>query len=94
MTPDSRLFLLSDTVRQDPDIQEWMRAHEGELGSMAQHWFDVIRGSGEDVRTGLTEFATRHGVDEVMISPVAGAFDGEPMDAALARRQTLELLAA
>ena len=44
--------------------------------------------------TRAVEFAARYGVDEVMISPVAGAFDGEPMDAALARVQTLELLAA
>lgn len=64
---------------------------EGIMAAARRRW---LVGSGEDVRTGLTEFATRHGVDEVMISPVAGAFDGEPMDAALARRQTLELLAA
>ena len=51
-------------------------------------------GTGPDVRTAVAEFAARYGVDEVMISPVAGAFDGEPMDAALARVQTLELLAA
>ena len=30
-------------------------------------------------------FAARHGVDEVMISPIAGAYDGEPMDAAPGR---------
>ena len=46
------------------------------------------------MRAQVAEFAARYGVDEVMISPVAGAFDGEPMDAALARVQTLELLAA
>ena len=40
------------------------------------------------------EFAAKYGVDEVMISPVAGAFDGEPMDASTGRLQTLELLAA
>src|SRR6478735_7078221 len=51
-------------------------------------------GTGADVRAQVTEFAARYGVEEVMISPVAGAFDGEPMDAALARVQTLELLAA
>jgi len=51
-------------------------------------------GTGADVRTQVAGFAARYGVDEVMISPVAGAFDGEPMDAATARVQTLELLAA
>ena len=38
-------------------------------------------------------FAQAHGVDEVMISPVAGAYDAEPMDTADGRAQTLELLA-
>lgn len=64
---------------------------EGIMAAARRRW---LVGTGEDVRTGLAEFATKHGVDEVMISPVAGAFEGEPMDAALARRQTLELLAA
>ena len=45
-------------------------------------------------RPQVAAFAAQHGVDEVMISPVAGAFDGEPMDAATGRVQTLELLAA
>ena len=26
-----------------------MREHAGELGTIAQHWFDVMRGCGEDV---------------------------------------------
>ena len=42
----------------------------------------------------VADFASTYGVDEVMISPVAGSFDGEPMDAAPGRLQTLELLAA
>jgi len=51
-------------------------------------------GTGADVRSQVAEFAAKYEVDEVMISPVAGAFDGEPMDAATGRRETLELLAA
>lgn len=27
-----------------------MREHTGELGAIARHWFDVIRGRGDDVR--------------------------------------------
>ncbi|MGB4135545.1 MAG: LLM class flavin-dependent oxidoreductase [Microbacterium sp.] len=45
------------------------------------------------VRASLAEFAARHGVDEVMISPVAGSFASEPTDAAPGRTRTLELLA-
>jgi luciferase family oxidoreductase group 1 len=41
----------------------------------------------------LRRFAERHGVDEVMVSPIAGAYESEPSDAAPGREQTLELLA-
>jgi len=58
---------------------------------MMTRWFV---GTGPDVRARLAEFAARHGVDEVMVSPVAGATDAEPMDAAPSRIRTLELLAA
>ena len=39
-------------------------------------------------------FADRYGVDEVMLSPVAGAYDAEPNDVPTGRAQTLELIAA
>ncbi|WP_314504609.1 LLM class flavin-dependent oxidoreductase [uncultured Microbacterium sp.] len=64
---------------------------ESIMASARSRW---LVGTGPEVQAQVTEFASRYGVDEVMISPVAGAFDGEPMDAALARVQTLELLAA
>lgn len=51
-------------------------------------------GTGASVTGELRDFAARHGVDEIMISPVAGSYDDEPMDAASGRIQTLELLAA
>ncbi|GAB3603647.1 LLM class flavin-dependent oxidoreductase [Microbacterium aureliae] len=51
-------------------------------------------GTGDEVTAELTAFAARHGVDEVMISPIAGAYENEPTDAAPGRTQTLELLAA
>jgi len=51
-------------------------------------------GTGDSVRAELAAFAAQHGVDEVMIAPIAASYQGEPMDAALGRVQTLELLAA
>lgn len=51
-------------------------------------------GTGASVASELAAFAAQHGVDEVMISPIAGAYDGESTDAAIGRSQTLELLAA
>ena len=42
----------------------------------------------------MAAFAARHGVDEVMISPVAAAYEGEPLDGSAGRARTLELLVA
>jgi hypothetical protein len=37
-------------VGRDPAIDAWMREHPGELGAIAQRWFKVMRGCGNDVR--------------------------------------------
>jgi hypothetical protein len=37
-------------VQHDPAIEVWMREHSGELGAIAQRWFEVMRGCGDDVR--------------------------------------------
>jgi hypothetical protein len=34
----------------DPAIDAWMRTHEGELGGIAQKWFEVMRNCGDEVR--------------------------------------------
>jgi luciferase family oxidoreductase group 1 len=52
-------------------------------------WF---LGTPTDAAAALRAFTAQHGVDEVMISPVAGSFADEPMDSAAGRAQTLELL--
>lgn len=44
------------------------------------------------VRSDLAAFAGQHGVDEIMISPVAGAYDAEPLDETVGRVRTIELL--
>jgi hypothetical protein len=46
----SRLFLLSGGVRRDPAIDRWMNEQPEELAAIAQAWFDVMRGCGDDVR--------------------------------------------
>ena len=38
------------SVKRDPAIQVWMHEHAGELGAIAQRWFEVMRGCGNDVR--------------------------------------------
>ncbi|MEW2006029.1 LLM class flavin-dependent oxidoreductase [Microbacterium sp. NPDC079208] len=50
-------------------------------------------GTGESVAAEVRSFATTYGVDEVMLSPVAGAYDAEPKDSAAGRAKTLELVA-
>lgn len=61
------------------------------VDGVRSRWFV---GTGPDVASGLRDFAARHGVDEVMISPAAGSYASEPLDASPGRAQTLELLAA
>ena len=46
----SQLFEFPSAVRRDPRIDAWMREHAGELGAIAQRWFDVMRACGDDVR--------------------------------------------
>jgi hypothetical protein len=46
----SRLFRFTSTLRRDPAIEVWMREHAGELGAIAQRWFEVMRECGDDVR--------------------------------------------
>ena len=46
----SQLFRLSGSVKRDPAIETWMKAHRGELGAIAHHWFEIMRKRGDDVR--------------------------------------------
>ena len=46
----TQLFRLTHTVRRDPAIDAWMHEHRGELGAIAQRWFEFMRERGEDVR--------------------------------------------
>nr|WP_274637024.1 LLM class flavin-dependent oxidoreductase [Microbacterium bovistercoris] len=74
-------------------------AQAGALDGMAQTIVDAMRakwlvGTGDEVGAALRAFADRWGVDEVMVSPIAGSYAGEPLDVAPGRVQTLELLTA
>jgi len=46
----SRLFRLPTAVKRDPAVAAWMHEHAGELGLIAQRWFEVMRACGSDVR--------------------------------------------
>jgi len=46
----SRLLRFPGAVKRDPAIDAWMRQHPGDLGAIAQRWFEVMRGCGDGVR--------------------------------------------
>ncbi len=46
----NQLFRFSSSVKRDPAIDDWVKEHPGELGTIAQRWFEVMRECGDDVR--------------------------------------------
>ncbi|WP_299694907.1 DUF1801 domain-containing protein [Hydrocarboniphaga sp.] len=46
----SQLFRFPSAVKRDPAIEAWMHEHAGELGAIAQRWFEVMRACGGEVR--------------------------------------------
>lgn len=44
-----RVLRFDGALEHDKAVDAWLLAHEDELGKMARHWFDVIRGCGDDV---------------------------------------------
>jgi len=85
-----RPLVALETVEQAAEAEAADGLAAPVLDGLRRRWFV---GTGDDVRGRLTEFAARHGVDEVMVSPVAGSYEAEPFETAPGRRQTLELIA-
>ena len=48
-----QIFRIYGVVNRDPTIDVWLNGQAGELGSMAQHWFNVMRSCGHDVREAM-----------------------------------------
>jgi hypothetical protein len=46
----TELLRFNGTVEHDPAIDAWMQEHRGELGSIAQKWFEAMRQCGDEVR--------------------------------------------
>jgi len=44
------LLWFNGAVERDPAIAAWMKAHRGELGAIAQEWFERMRNCGDEVR--------------------------------------------
>ena len=65
-------------------------AHEPLVEAMRRRW---VIGEPKAAADEVRELAAVHGVDEVMVHPVAGAFAGTPAGSAPAREASLRLLA-
>ena len=46
----TELLRFDGAVERDPAIDAWMKKHDGELGTIARHWFEVMRRCGDEVR--------------------------------------------
>ncbi|AYF98859.1 LLM class flavin-dependent oxidoreductase [Protaetiibacter intestinalis] len=73
-------------------------AEREELDTAARHVIELMRerwvvGAPDAAAARIRELAERFGVDEVMVSPGAGSREDEPVDRAVGRERTLELLA-
>ena len=44
------LLRFNGAVERDPAIDAWMKEHAGELGAIAQRWFEAMRKCGDEVR--------------------------------------------
>lgn len=64
-------------------------AHQGLADEMTSRW---VVGTAADAAARLRELATTFGVDEVMINPIAGAHEYDPLDRTPGRERTVELV--
>ena len=60
----TQLMRFPNSVKRDPGIDAWMYKHSGELGAIAQRWFEVMRACGADVRELLHDGHPTACVDE------------------------------
>ncbi|SDS14021.1 luciferase family oxidoreductase, group 1 [Microlunatus soli] len=78
------------TVEQ-AEADDFLSSKAPLVDAMRAKW---VIGDPDTAAERVAKLAAEFGVDEVMISPVGGAFDNTTMDASPAREQTLRLLAA
>ncbi len=76
------------TVEQ-AERTELPAAHQGLADEMSSRW---VIGTPAAAADQLRELAATFGVDEVMINPIAGAYDHDPLDRVPGRERTVELM--
>ena len=60
----TQLLRYPSAVKRAPSVDAWMRSHRGELGAIAQRWFEMMRGCGDDVRELIHDGAPTACVDD------------------------------
>jgi len=45
-----KLFRFPAAIKQNRMVETWFASRDNELGATARHWFQVMRGCGDDVR--------------------------------------------
>lgn len=45
----TQLMRFPSSVKRSPAVEAWIQEHSGDLGTIARHWFEVIRNCGDDV---------------------------------------------
>ena len=58
------------SIKRDPAVDAWMDQHSGQLGAIAQRWFEVMRACGDDVRELLHDGHPTACVDDAAFSYV------------------------
>jgi len=46
----TELLRFNNAVEHDPAVDAWMQKHRGELGDIANKWFEAMRRCGDEVR--------------------------------------------
>lgn len=46
----NQVLRFPSSIKRDPTVDSWINVHSDELGAIAQHWFNVMREQGDDVR--------------------------------------------
>jgi len=77
---------VEEALTAEPD-----RAVDELAAEVMSRW---IIGDAESAAQQMRDLADRHGIDEIMVSPAAGARDADPLDRVPGRETTVRLLAA
>jgi luciferase family oxidoreductase group 1 len=96
--PQLRSMARLRTGRPMGPLETVEQAKAAPLDGLGQQMIEDMRsrwliGTPDAAAAEVRRLAERHGVDEVMVVPVAGSYDDEPLDSTPGRAQTLELLA-